>query len=87
MAFETVESVDEILEFAIPPGVGFDDKLSFGERVFDSTAIFLNFVFQLIWMIVCFVIWIAIGAPIFILFWLIASIFDILSKPFRRDPI
>jgi hypothetical protein len=83
MASESMDSTEDILEFPIPPDIHYGDIIPFGERVFDSAAISLNFVFMLLWMIVCFVIWIGIGVPIFIVFWLIANIFDILSKPFR----
>ena len=85
MASESVDSIEDILEFEIPPDIHYGDIIPFGERVFDSASIMLNFIFMLLWMIVCFVIWIGIGAPIFIIFWLIANVFDILSKPFRNQ--
>lgn len=85
MASECVESSEDILDFESPPDIHYGEIISFGERVFDSTAIMLNVVFMFLWMIICFVIWIGIGAPIFIVLWLTANIFDILSKPFRNQ--
>lgn len=82
MARDEIIHPDEIIEFKIPPPVG--DRISFGERVFDTAAVGINLVFMLIWAAVCFVIWIAIGFPLFLVLWLIASIFNILSSPFRK---
>lgn len=84
MAVETIEDVNEILEFEIPPPIG-DESIPYGYRVFDFAAIGVNVLFIMLWAVVCFIIWVAIGAPFFILLWLIASLFDILSRPFIKN--
>ena len=84
MAVETLDDPREILEFEIPPPIG-DENIPFGYRVFDVAAIGVNMVFLFLWALVCFVIWIAIAAPFFIVIWLIANVFDILSSPFRKS--
>ncbi len=84
MARETIEDVNEILEFEIPPLIG-DERIPYGYRIFDFTAIGVNVLFMLLWAVVCLTIWVAISAPFFIILWLIATLFDILSKPFRKN--
>ncbi|MCD6216606.1 hypothetical protein J7L05_01960 [bacterium] len=84
MAVETIENVNDILEFEIPPLIG-DERIPYGYRIFDFAAIGVNVLFMMLWAVVCFIIWVAVGAPFFILLWLIASLFDILSRPFRKS--
>jgi len=84
MAVETIENVNDILEFEIPPLIG-DERIPYGYRIFDFAAIGVNVLFMMLWAVVCFIIWVAVGAPFFIILWLIASLFDILSRPFRKN--
>lgn len=84
MAVEILEDAKEILEFEIPPPIG-DEHIPFGYRVFDVAAIGVNLLFIFLWAAICFTIWIAIGTPFFILLWLVANLFDILSRPFRKN--
>ncbi len=84
MAVETLDDPREILEFEIPPPIA-DEHIPFGYRVFDVASIGVSLVFVFLWATVCFIIWIAIGTPFFIVLWLIANLFDILSRPFRKS--
>lgn len=86
MARDTIEDVREILEFEIPPPIG-DERIPYGYRIFDFTAVGVNVLFMLLWAVVCLIIWVAIGAPFFIILWLIASVFELLSRPFRKKLI
>ncbi|MBU1023823.1 hypothetical protein KKB99_06040 [bacterium] len=83
MSKETIEDVGEILEFKIPPRIG-DEKIPIGYQIFDFAAIGVNVLFLLLWAAICLIIWLAIGAPFFILLWLIASFMNILTMPFRK---
>ena len=84
MAKETIEDVNEILEFRIPPDIG-DEKIPFGYQVFDLAAIGVNVIFMLLWAAICLTTWLLIGAPFFILLWLIASFVNILAIPFKKS--